>query len=428
MEAVPRKQRIVILGGGFGGITAAVLLDNYIKKMPELGRKIEVVLVNNHHSHLYTPALYEIAALPQGEHALQYVKSSISIPLVDIFNGRNIEWLERTVIRIDVTNRLIEFENTQTLGFDYLILALGAETSYFNIPGLKEYSLPIKTFGDAVKLRDKVEHAIESGSPVQIVIGGAGATGVEIATEFENFICMVGERMNKNPSCAAHITLVEGSPEILPGFHSAIIQEARRRLGELGVSIMTNTLVISVDGTKIALKDGTTLPYSIFVWAGGVEAAGVLKTLGLPLSKKGGLIVDQFLSAAPGIYAVGDNAAFTDAGSGKPLPWNVPVAEAEAKTAVINIIAEIKKTPRHAFSPHKRYPFVLALGRTHAAADLVYIRIHGFLAWVVKLCIELRYLLLILPWWQAFSVWWRYVNVSRSNDIRLPRRLGQPLR
>lgn len=423
MEVFPAKKHILILGGGFGGISAAVLFDRCLRRMPELARALEVTLINNHHSHLYTPALYEIAAIPQGEHALKYVKSSIAIPLADIFHDRAVEWLERSIIRIDLERHLVEFENTDSISFDYLIVALGAETSYFNIPGLKEHSFPLKTFGDAVRLRDRVERSIESGEERQIVIGGAGATGVEVAAEFENFICMMQDRMAR-PRCQVSITLVEGSPEILPGFASSVVAAARQRLQGMGVRMVTNALVTGVSETAITLKDGRTLPYSIFVWTGGVQAASVLQTTGLSLSKKGGLIVDRFLEVKPGIYAVGDNAAFTDS-AGKPRPWNVPVAEAEAKVAVANIIARIKGRALTPFNPEKHYPFILALGRTHAIADLGYIRLAGSLAWMLKLAVELKYLVFILPWWQALAVWWRYVKVSRSNDVRKITRADQ---
>lgn len=412
------KKRIVIIGGGFAGIAAALRLNRELRRSRDLRENWAVTLINNHHSHLYTPALYEIAAIPLGEHTLKFVKSSITIPLADIFEGTDIEWRERNLIRIDAAGKTLEFENTEKLTFDYLIAALGSETAYFDIPGLREHSFPLKTFGDAIRLRDKVEAVISSGGDVHIVIGGAGATGVEVAAEFENFICAMQKRDPGNSKCRVSVTIVEGSPEILPGFSSWVIKKTRNRLAALNIDIRTQALVTSVDEKKIVLKDGTALPYTIFVWAGGVAAPAVLRTAGLPLSKKGGLVVNEFLEAAPGIYAAGDNSAFANLKTSQPLPWNVPVAEAEGKIAADNVVADIAKRSRRPFPAAARYPFILALGNTYAVADLVYFKFSGRLAWLLKLLVELRYLCSILPWWAAAVTWWKYVKVSRSNDAR----------
>ncbi|KKW30668.1 MAG: Pyridine nucleotide-disulfide oxidoreductase [Parcubacteria group bacterium GW2011_GWC2_52_8c] len=147
------KKKIVIAGAGFGGITAALFLNKAFSRNPKLRREYQIIIVNNHHSHLYTPAIYEIAAIPQGRHALDYVKSSITIPLADIFHRTLVEWRERQIVAIDRIKKELRFDNDETLGYEYLVLALGAETSYFNIPGAKEHSYPLKTFADAVKLQ-----------------------------------------------------------------------------------------------------------------------------------------------------------------------------------------------------------------------------------------------------------------------------------
>lgn len=414
------KKNIVIAGGGFGGISASLLLHKAFRKSKTLRNQYRIVLINNHHSHLYTPALYEIAAIPQGDRTLQYVKSSIAIPLADIFHGKNVKWIERTITKIDREKKELLFDNTETISFEYLVLALGAETSYFDIPGLKEHSLPLKTFADAVKLRDTVQTAIESNpKEISVIIGGAGATGVEVAAEFENFICVLRDRYRKEKVCDTRVTLLEGSPEILPGFEPWLIREAKKRLTSLGVITKTSTIISGVDEKYVIVNDGTKIPYTVFLWAGGVKAASVLASAGFNLSSKGGALVNEFLEVEQKTYAIGDNAAFMDPGTKRNLPWNVPIAEAEARIAVKNILRDIESRPKKAFKPYKKYPFILAVGQKFAIADLVLIRASGILAWILKQLVELRYLLFILPLWQALPTWWKFITVSRSNDMEV---------
>lgn len=412
------KKHIVIAGGGFAGISTAIHLDRHFKRNLGFEADFDIVLINNHHSHLYTPALYEVAAVPQGEHALQYVKASVAIPLADIFYDTGVSWYEDEIIGFDREKREVLLFSEKRIPYEYLVLALGGETFYFNVPGAKEYSLPLKTFADAIRLRNRLQAIIDEGvEQVKIIVAGAGASGVEVTAEFENFICMLEDIKGRGRVCKAKIILVEAGREILPGFDEWTVKKARKRLLKLGVAIMTGTQITSVDPKAVTLKDESTITYDLLVWAGGVKAAGVLTSLGLPLSPKGGVIVNQHLEASPHIFAVGDNAAFTDTATGKPIPWNVPVAEAEAHVAAYNVIASIEGAVKKVFSPTKKYPFILAVGQKYAIADLVFIQISGFPAWCLKQAIQLKYLLFILPLLGAIFTWWKYLRVSSSNDI-----------
>lgn len=411
------KKHIVIAGGGFAGVSTALYLDRHFKRNPGLEADFDILLVNNHHSHLYTPALYEIAAVPQGERTLQYVKASVAIPLADIFYGTAVDWIEDEITGFNREKKEIAISAGKKLPYEYLVLSLGGETFYFNVPGAKEYSLPLKTFADAIRLRNRLQAIIDEGTEqVKIIIAGAGASGVEVAAEFENFISALEDTGGRGRLCKTKVILAEGGPEILPGFDGWTVQKAKTRLEKLGVVITTNTQITAVDPQMVTLKDGSTMTYDILVWAGGVKAASVLATLNLPLSPKGGVIVNQHLEASSQIFAVGDNAAFTDSATGKSLPWNVPVAEAEAHVAAYNILAAIKGVPKKAFSPTKKYPFILAVGQKYAIADLVFLQISGVLAWCLKQIIQLKYLLFILPFLEAILTWWKYLRVSSSND------------
>ena len=406
-----------MLGAGFGGLTATLKLSKAIKRKG-LGKNCRVFLFNKTSYQVYTPALYEIAAIPKGEANAVCLKTSICIDLEEIASREGFQFIGGEVKSLDPARKLITLASGETYNFDYLIVALGAETNYYNIPGLKEYSLPLKTFEDAIRLRNKTEEAVLSGiSPIHVVIGGGGATGVELAAEFENFVCYLKEKLlPAKKICDVDIILVEGASDSLPGFESWLVRKARKRLEGLGVKILTGKIVAGVDGKTVTFKDGSTLPYHIFVWAGGVTPAEAIKNFGLNLSPKGRIIVNEYLEAAHHyIYAVGDNAEFTGK-DGKPLPGNVPVAEAQARVAAKNIIAALQGMPHSQFFPMKKYPYILAVGRKYAIADLVFFHFSGFWGWCAKQLVELYYLIFVLGFRKALAMWRMSVKYQASND------------
>lgn len=417
MEEPKEIKTIAVLGAGFGGITATLKLSKAIKRKG-LGKNCRVLLFNKASYQVYTPALYEVAAIPKGEANAICLKTSICIDLEEIASRDGFQFIGGEVRSVDPARKLITLASSENYNFDYLVVALGAETNFFNIPGLEQHSLSLKTFEDAIRLRNKTEEAVLSGtSPMHVVIGGGGATGVELAAEFENFVCYLKEKLlPAKKVCDVDITLVEGAPDILPGFEPWLTRIARKRLEMLGVKIITGRIVSGVDDKTVTFKDGSTLPYHIFVWAGGVAPASAIKNFGLPLSPKGRVIVNEYLEAAHhNIYAVGDNAEFTRK-DGKPLPGNVPVAEAQASVAARNIIADIQGMPHSQFFPMKKYPYILAVGRKYAIADLVFFHFSGFWGWCAKQLVELRYLIFVLGFRKAFIMWRMSVRYQASND------------
>ena len=409
------RRNIVILGAGFGGITALLKLHRGLSRRGLLGH-YQPVIVNRTAHHLYTPALYEIAAIPRGEANAAHLKSSLCIPVDDIL-GRlpGARLIGDTASRVDPERHVITLESGSQLNFEYLIIALGAETNFFGIPGMAEHALPLKTFADAVRLRNRIEDLVVSNpGTLRILIGGGGATGVELSAELVNFLCYLKKRAD-DETCREDITLLEGGPEILPGFGAAIIRRAKRRLAALGVRVITTARIEEVRPSEVS-SNGRTLPYHILIWAGGVRPAAVLENFGLPLDERGGIRVNEFLEARPRIYAIGDNASLVNPLTGKSLPGNVPVAEAEARVAARNIIADIMQKRRRQFRPLTQYPFILAVGGKYAVADLIIIRLFGFLGWALKQLVELRYLIFILPWPKAITTWLRTIYYSTSND------------
>lgn len=411
------KKNIVILGAGFGGITAALTLA---KGMDGYTREYEIILVDRHHHQLYTPALYEIASTPTELASDQSLKTSILIPIADIIAGTPIRFLADECTKFNLNEKKVIFEKNGEMQYEMMIFALGSETNYFDIPGLKEYGYTLKTFDDALRLRNAVESLLKKGRRAEVVIGGAGSSGIEVAAEFINFFCAIGkEIVGRKNTCEINLCAVEASPQILPGFKPAVVALAAKRLNSLGITAKTGARIQSVDGQKITFQDGKEHPYDILVWAGGVKGPAILARTGLALSEKGALITNKYLEVPGGensIFAIGDNAATTNPRTGEMLLWNVPVAEAEGRSVAKNILALIRGQSKKAFIPMPSYPFILSLGRKYAIADLVYFQLSGRLGWCIKQLTELRYLLFILPWRAAIGVWTKGIKIYIAND------------
>lgn len=409
------EKKIVVVGAGFGGLSAAITMAGD----PALAsRGYQIVLIDRHRHHLYTPALYELAAIPREYANDENLISTALIPIHEIVRDRPIRFVCDELVGLDRRRRMIALAAEGAMQYEYLVLAPGAETNYFNIPGLKEYATPLKTSDNAVTLRNKIETAAKNGKSLKILIGGAGTSGVELAAELINFVCALKKQHTERRMCDLELLLIEASQEILPGFEEWAVGKARERLKRLGVPIRTDSPIIAASGDYATLRSGERLPYDILVWTGGVKGPAFLRRLNLPLSPKSTLVVDPWLRVQGNrrIFAVGDSAWFVRRRTKKPVPWNVPVAEAEGRHVARQISRLIRAKKLHRFRPMKRYPYVIAVGRKYAMADLIVVRASGFIGWCFKQLVELRYLLFLLPWPRAIWFWWRNVRMYSAND------------
>ena len=411
------EKRIIVAGAGFGGVAAALTLA----KDPAIARSgYDIVLIDRHPRHLYTAGLYEAAAVPRGFAKDAYLASSLGIPIAEIIRGRPIRFLHGAMAGLDVSGRRVVLDNGGALSYAYLVVALGSETNYFDIPGLHGYSIPLKSADDAVRLGNAIERAAGERPSLTILVGGAGATGVELAAELINFLCVLEKEKNPTaPACRTTVILVEASEAILPGFDARSVRRASRRLAHLGVILKTGSPIIAVSKGDITLRTGERVRYDILVWTGGIIGPALCKTFGLTLSSRGTLVTDAALRAAGAvgrIFAAGDDAGFPRPRTGKPLPATAQIAVSQGIHAARNISRVIRGKPVRRFRPQKKYPFVLAIGRKYALADLASLRIGGLPGWCIKQIVQLKYFLFILPWARALSLWWENMRLYHSND------------
>src|ERR1051325_6746260 len=182
-------NRIVILGAGFGGLSTTLQLSRKMKTLP-FAKDYEIVLIDRNSYHTFTPLLYEVATTSKATATYLELKNIVTYPLPDIFQNKNIRFVKDEVYHIDFTEKAVHLKSGK-LKFDFLVLALGSETNYFDIPGLKENSLNLKTFDNAVAIRDTLWFDAEAlkKESLNIVIGGGGSTGVELAGEIKEIFC-----------------------------------------------------------------------------------------------------------------------------------------------------------------------------------------------------------------------------------------------
>ncbi len=409
------KKNIIIAGAGFGGITAALKMSKWIEKFPEYS----LILLNKQNRHLYTPALYEIAAIPSDRFSMANLKLAAMVSISDIVAKRPISFVSDELIGMDMERKKITLARADFLSYEYLVLALGAETNYFDIPGLKEYGLPLKTFRDAVKMRDATEAIVNEKNEVKIVVCGGGASGVELVAEFVNFIKLLRKRVKRNNGFVIRFVLIEAAEDILAGFEPWIISIVKRRLKKLGIETKTGLRIKEVRSGLLLLDNGIAETFDLLFWTGGVKGPEIFKNLGLENSPQSSLEIDEYLrlkNRDGEIFAIGDNSTFINPKTGESLIWNIPVAEAEGRLVSQNIFLSIKKKPLKKFYPLKKYPYILAVGKKFAIADLIYLKLSGVIGWYLKQIVELRYLIFILPISKAIPAWFRAVRAYTSND------------
>jgi NADH dehydrogenase len=311
------RPRVVVLGGGFGGIGAA-------KKLSK--SDVDVVLVDGHDYHTFQPLLYQVATGLLDQPAVGH-------PIRDLFHDQdNVRVHVDRVTGIDLEAREVRFSELEPLGYDYLVLALGAEVNFFGVEGAAEHAFPLYTLADAVRLKDHLLERWEAADrkpeladdgALNIVVVGGGPTGVETAGAVAELYR--GVFSQDYPDVApeqARIVLVEASPEIFGMFKPELRSYTEEALVKRGVEVLTGEVVESVSPQRVKLKSGTVLQAHTLVWGAGLQGNELVRSLGLELERGNRLAVDEELRLAqhPEVYAVGDIAAITDAKTGQVLP------------------------------------------------------------------------------------------------------------
>ncbi|MBP9842097.1 MAG: NAD(P)/FAD-dependent oxidoreductase [Simkaniaceae bacterium] len=379
--------KVVIIGGGFGGLNVA----RSLKKS-----KHDILLLDKKNHHLFQPLLYQVASAALSP-------ADIATPLREILRDQsNTTVMMGDVIKIDKSAKQIYLKSSYIIPYDYLVVAVGARHSYFGHNEWEPLAPGLKTIMDALRIREKIlmsfekaeriDSSMESAKYLNFVIIGGGPTGVEMAgsiaeiankTMFRNF-----RRINPSKS---KIYLIEGSPRLLPPYPEALSYRAQRDLEKMGVRVMTGKVVtkITEDGVYIGEE---FIEAKNVIWAAGNEASPLLKTLEVPLDRQGRVLVNQDLTVPdhPEIFVIGD-AACAIGKNDKPLPGIAPVAIQQGRY-VANIIAN--DLPQNMRKPFKYFDkgSLATIGKNKAVCVLGKLQFGGFFAWLVWGFIHVAYL------------------------------------
>ena len=380
----PRKKRIVILGGGFGGVYAAMQLEKLLARE----NAVEVCLVSRDNFFLFTPMLHEIAAS-------DLEITNIVNPLRKLL--RQIEVIVGDVRQIDLPAKRVliscdPHDYPQQIGYDHLVLALGSVTNFHNLPGSAEFALPMKSVSDAIRLRAQVlRHMEEANSQCNLsdrqslltfVVAGGGFAGVETVAALNDF---VREALPFYPSVREEmlrVILVHSGPVILPELGEALGRYTQKVLTGRGVDIRLNTRVKGVTEENVSLVDGSSIPTRNLVWTAGTAPSPLI--FSLPCMKAGGrLLVDQSLRVPdwPDVWAVGDCAFVPDMRNpGKSHPPTAQHAMREGKIVAQNIAAALVDRPLKSFS-FRTIGLLASIGRRMGVARIFGFNFSGFFAW-----------------------------------------------
>ena len=407
------RPRVVIVGGGFGGLAAARALRT---------ANVDVMLIDRTNHFIFQPLLYQVATAA-------LAPSDITAPIRWILrHQRNTEVFMAEVREVDVKRHVVRVDDAlREIAYDYLIVATGSRHAYFGHNEWEPYAPGLKAIEDASEIRRRFllafENAEKSTDPVEqqeyltFVIVGGGPTGVELAGAFP-FIARkaLAPDFRRIDTRRTRVILVEAGPRILPTFPEQLAAHAANDLRDLGVEVRVNSFVTDVEADGVRVGAEKIRARNAF-WAAGNLASSVGKFLDAPLDRAGRIEVSRDLSVRgrPEIFAIGDLAALTQ--DGRPIPGVGPAAIQEGKSAAKNIRRDLKGEPRKDFRYWNKGDLAV-IGRSRAIADLGWIRFTGLFAWLFWLFVHIMYLVgfrnrvLVL-------LGWAYAYFTNQSGVRL---------
>ncbi len=378
------ERRIVVLGAGFGGLYAAIRLADAFWAEP----KTEVMLIDRHNYHLFTPMLTLVAGSAVEPRSVAY-------PVRRLLRDHHLSFRRAEVQSIDLANRRVE-TSEGSVSFDKLIIGLGAVSNFFGLDDVAKYGYTFKTVSDAMEIRDHIvdcfERAANTDDPekrqslLTFVIVGGGPTGVELAASLHDFIhhTLIEEYPNISFEREVRIKLCEARERLLPNLEIDLANVASHVLRRKEVELLANTAIARVWEDGIATKDGREIPTSTLIWVAGVQASPVAATLDVPKGRAGAIVVDDALRVpgTDGVYALGDNAAYTDPTTNSPLPPDAKVAIQQAVAVADNVIRELRGEEPQPFV-YRRFGDMISLGTNAAVADVLGVKLSGATAWLL---------------------------------------------
>lgn len=420
------KKRIVIVGGGFGGLKLANKLKN---------SGFQVVLVDKNNYHQFPPLIYQVASAGMEP-------SSISFPFRKIFQRRKDFYFRMAEVRAVFPEKNMIQTSIGKIDYDYLVLAAGTTTNFFGNKQIEEESMPMKNVSEAMGLRNallaNLERALTCSTKIEqqellnIVVVGGGATGVEVAgvlSEMKRFVLPVD--YPDMPASLMHIYLIEAGPRLLAGLSEESSKHAEQFLREMGVNILLNKKVMDYRDHKVMLEDGSEIATRTFIWVSGVTGVSFGNLDKAVIGRGGRIKVDEFnrVESMENVFAIGDQClqvADKDYSSGHPQLAQVAIQQGEllAKN-LIRLEKGKKMKPFH----YRNLGSMATVGRNKAVAEFSKVKMHGWFAWVMWLVVHLRSILGVRNKVVVLLNWvWNYFTYDQSMRMIIYARKAKEVR
>jgi NADH dehydrogenase len=413
------RVRVVVIGAGFGGLTVA-------RSLAHASAPVEVVLVDRHNFHTFSPLLYQVATAGVAPDDIAPSLRGV------VRRDRNVEFEMVEVVGVDFESRRVLVADGAPIAYDYLVLAAGAVSSDFGVPGVAEHALHLKSLADAIHVRRSVlcrfeasdrDPALIDDGELRVVVAGGGPTGVELSGALaELFTKVLAKDFRDLDVQRAEVVLVEATDSVLQSFSRPSRVEAVRELRARGVEIRLDAPIASVDGDGVVLRDGTRIAARTVIWCAGVQPSPLADALALPRGRGGGIAVGPDLSVETRgeVFVIGDFASAADR-RGRPYPQLAPVAMQQAR----HVAHSIER--RLAGRPTRRFRYVdkgtmATIGRRSAVAELpLRIRLGGTLGWLSWLGLHLVFLIGFRNRIVVLVNWvWNYLTWDRGNRVVMP--------
>ena len=398
------KPKVVILGGGFGGLAAA----------RSLAKSADVVLVDRHNFQTFLPLLYQVSTAGLAADHVAY-------PIRGALRKTDVKFRMGSPISIDHKNQEVKLDSSETLKFDHLVVALGSTTADFGIPGVKEFTLGMKSVHEALNIRAEIMRRFEDlcrfedDTQFSISVIGGGPTGVEMAGAIAELVRGPLKSDHARSAANIRVRIIEAGERLLPTFSPSLSKRTKKDLEKLGVEVFVNSPVKQVEHRKVTIADGVSLPSEITIWAAGVKGSDAMAQLNLPVAANR-IVVEPTLQVKnyPNVWALGDIAGALGK-DGKPLPMVAPVAIQQGKF----IAKQINRVSANKVLKNFKYldkGSMATIGRNKAVVEVKGLKIAGPVAWLIWIALHLFYLLGGRNKLTTIADWtWNYLTFDRGN-------------
>lgn len=389
------STEVLILGAGYGGLTATIALEQKLRQ----GADLRLTLVDRNSYHTLMTLLHEVIGntlLPE----------SARIPLEDVLYHHQVNLVQATVQKLDLASRHV-LTDAGPLSFDCLILALGGEMDYYDIPGLEKHSWSVWGWDQTRALQTHITQTVRASleepdktrrrEMLTFVVGGGGLTGCEVAASLRQYTQQLA-KIYQLPQGAIRVMIVETQDHLLPAFQRDLAPQARQLLAAIGVRPFVREAIIGVDNSQIYLSSGNLLRSTTLIWTGGVRGPNLLKDAGLRMGEANRVLVDRWLrvryhddTPGPGIYAIGDCAITHQPFSRRGMPASAQLAHAQGQAAAEILVNDLRGEPSLPYYP-VLIGEVIALGANEGLGWVGPLRFTGLTAQVLKRITLQRYL------------------------------------